>query len=1538
MGNYQRFRGDPENKLFYLLNNFMGGINTEFSDDSSNDVDFESIINFDMDKLGTLNKRGGFGELTAISEIFNTLASNKLPNIKNRTPKNLNPENENDNVVYMKLLQNDNNCFRALSGFSGENAYRKYQEMYGFQQNRFKLLMITTSLTEGVPTSSTAWLYQCYLPELEYEDGEITDTETMTISCYKTTLPVVFNWDRNLMNLETIEFYDKIYFTGNDKCLVTFDRSTSVGSDANLASAFTYSGHTFTGNSPVNSAHIPSGLEIRHIGFNVLCTDPMHSIDTQGISTNSIQGLYVCTSSNVPLLSLPLGQKFLLNVMYTGDDNGFNIEMKEGDKDLTFDIDVNSTLSATGLKVYDVKFKDVPSGEVEIKVTKLNSSSEPLDGLEPYYDYYDVAQPDKEAKAVEQLNIGDYGICEMYNRAVYYKDDTIWFSDVNSFNYVPNYNYVTLPIEPTDKITKICYFKKSYIIFTKQKIYKMTGSFGTQDFAVSPVNTSLGCHAGNTVVPIEDTLYFSSPRGLYALRSSQFVEGFENVKELDLKVKKLTSDFTKYSEELSDPAVRFNGVSERAYATRYKDKYLLFYNNYNDKGDYAAVNDLDVLAYQFDIGAYTTYRFREKPTFLFMVDNAIETLATVAQKEEYTQEDVLVNYDFDTGSIEDLSGNDNDATMVGNLSLNKGVGVDLDGIDDRIKIDKVSGNISDGFRLEIETKIDEFSACELVHLEQSSGMAYGLSGSIETDYTDQGYKATFNYKITPVENLTNVDRVEYNLVYSRDIVQESTAITGSLTYSVSDIVPEKIVSFDLSERKSVIVDSGMVNIGRNADGTYSKNWELNVKSYYISTYIQATEAYGAPVTRAGVIQGNVFAALTNSNLPDSFIPFIRLGFSTFKATLDQTGYTISYTPFVQVKEPDKVNVDRRTLILKYSYGENGGKMSTIYHTVPEIRNTTGRFEANSGTIHIDRPEEWNDLYFTGPANLTFQFNMIYYINTTLKINKFGPERTVTTLSTGKNVCELPSISRNITTYPVVGTFNISASKIVTLPINYNSHRTIILKQVRTDIVYDNLEFSISSEYGDFTLRTWDPPRTRAIIVVPGIGLKERHIWSVNIAENENGEYICSINRDNDVITSAPIDKNLLVSVDRDLNYIGSSPEFESYCDGKVYGFKIENAKTSLVNFRFNEGTGTKAYDTASLGDDPDVVRDYTFATLENGTAWIVENGINFDGESGYLELPTFNNDVIFSNGFKIEFEGTLGNINNLAKIMDFATVYNNDDMRNDNCSINISVDGNVITFNSTSASYKTYKIIENTVDLTEKHKFKIDCVDNGINGYDISFIIDGVIISTDTFNYGGIADVKRTSNFIGKSNTTTDDLLRGILNNFKITMYVSESGTATYRSALYEFDTTSTDFGRPLYLELKTKAINMKYPQHLKKLKHIFVKAIGGYDYGELFFTLYGDGYIVNDPKVYSYYLDENGTVTQEYKEIKDLTIDERMSLLGNMRLDKTKIGEGLYQTRKLVIPKKAKNFAILISGDSTDYISIESIGYVCKLGKVKES
>ena len=123
----------------------------------------------------------------------------------------------------------------------------------------------------------------------------------------------------------------------------------------------------------------------------------------------------------------------------------------------------------------------------------------------------------------------------------------------------------------------------------------------------------------------------------------------------------------------------------------------------------------------------------------------------------------------------------------------------------------------------------------------------------------------------------------------------------------------------------------------------------------------------------------------------------------------------------------------------------------------------------------------------------------------------------------------------------------------------------------------------------------------------------------------------------------------------------------------------------------------------------------------------------------------------------------------------------------------------------------------------------------------------------------------------------------------------------------------------------------------MKKLKHIFVKAIGGNKYGEFFFELYADGHRVNDPRKFYVYKDENGTLVYDYTGERIFSLDEINSVLGNIRLDETKLGEGKYQTKKLVIPKKAKNFSCRIYGNTDDYLSLESFGFVCKLGKVKE-
>lgn len=630
MGSYQTFRGNPENKLFYILNNFTGGINTEFTDDASSDVDFENIINFDVDKLGTLNKRNGFGEISGLTDFFKSwteFVSGLMPVVYNRTDANINPELNNDNIVYVKLLRNDNNIFRNLAGF---NSMNDYQDKYGFQNNSFELLIITTKNVSETSSKSTAWYVKGTIPPVEY-DGDGNRRTVCSIMNDSVDLPVTFDWDNTIGNIDTVEYFNDIWFTSNNKALVKFDRKLngfSVGDDEHfLDDAFQYIGNV---EGKDNKAYKPSILEVAEIGANLLCTNPLLDISVVSGITDSIQGVFFTTDDNKLITDfvLPVSEPVYMHVFYTGGGT-FEISAKSGDVDIPIETSVVGNMSTNTKTVYSLKFKNAPTGEVEITIKKTDSSV-----VEPYIVFYKVGQLNPKFEPIQTLNVGDCGMCFMSdNRVVYYKEDTLYFSDVNRFNYIPANNYLKLPLEPTDKITKVCYFKGVYVVFTKNSIYKIIGTWGSSDFACEPINTSLGCHAGNTVVPIEDTLYFMSPRGLFALKSSTFVEGMQNLKELDLKVKKLTTDFTVYDSQFKNLTFRYNGVSENAYAIRYKDKYILFYNNYGDTGDYAAVNNIDALVYQYEAGIFTTYRFSEKPTFYFMLDGNLETLATTKDEE-----------------------------------------------------------------------------------------------------------------------------------------------------------------------------------------------------------------------------------------------------------------------------------------------------------------------------------------------------------------------------------------------------------------------------------------------------------------------------------------------------------------------------------------------------------------------------------------------------------------------------------------------------------------------------------------------------------------------------------------------------------------------------------------------------------------------------------------------------------------------------------------------------------------------------------------
>lgn len=1465
MGTYQKYRGNPENKLFYLVDQLIGGINTDFSDDTSPDNEFESIINFNMDKRGSLFKRKGFGKLTAVSEIFNMFDS--IPTIKQATPEDPDVETLNDNVVYMKMLINDNNVFRNLSAFSGEKAYRQYQKVYGAQNNTWKLLMITTN---SYSNTSTAWIFECTLPSLKYDsEGNILDEDTIIVSSRIIDLPVLFAWNRNLCNFDTVEFFDKIYFTYNDKCLMCFDRTKDE---------FTYSGSGVEGK--INDAYKPSPMDIRKVGFNVLGDNPMYWIDYQGISTHSIQGVYLTLGSDIPLNSIPSGMKFNINIMYTGEASSFKISFKEGENAVDATVSELTTLNKTGLKVYEVAFKSNPTSEVEIKIEKDGAS------ISPYYDYYTVSIFDPETKPVKPLNIGEYGVCEMYNRAVYYKDDTIWFSEINNFNYVPNYNYVSLPIEPTDKITKIIFFKNVYIIFTRHRIYKMLNAFGNADFQVMPVNLSIGCHAPNTVVPIENELYFASYRGLYSLKSSDYRDGIENLRELDTKVKSLTSDMTMYLNELSDPAVRYNGIPEWAYAVRYKDKYMLFFNNaYGDESK--GVRDIDALVYQYELKAFSEIRFPIKPTFLFMVDNAIETFCTVKEKEEYTVEETLMEFDFETDTgdnkkVKDLSGNGFNADMIGGVRLAPGTGIKLNG-SSYIKTGVINENqnILNGFTVVAKVDVDELNNAAIYSLKQNSSTGYAESEtfSVWTNWAN-GYRGELICKTNPNYN-TLEDRIDWTFRFHRDGTgRNGKRDDGNLFYLVDNttgnrIIPATNFAFNMGGTYQD-VKTGSFTITHNSSGNYSLNWKLVFDSYYPENYDYYTNS------------GNIGDSYTDEQY-ESWSKYWWSLRMKYNASVSGNKVTLNFQPEFVTKNAGAI----------YNRSQNcyvsvDGSSDNAYVFAMPAMSTNG----NSQVVYT--PEG-------GMKSVTFTYTgskkVFIKPRFNIKITRSKTGIYYENFNVEGWYINLPTISRNTGTnwkwYSTSGDLSMSLKRIYK-----PSYREIGMYLVGNN--EHQVRLVCTSEYDSKSVT----------LTNSNYSTLGEHNWRV-VYMDYNAEVYIDGNR----FGMAKFDSRTFRNATRDNSHI-----FDGLI-GTGLSFDISTNK-KIISYKFNEGSGTSIIDNSGNKLNGAIYGNYT---------WMTEKGLEFDGSTGYLQLPMLQDDVRFSNGFTVEFEARVNKVNKNNKVFDFATSY--DTRSSKKCSISSSMvyPGNTVDMSTTSISNKTYKPTKDNADVTGRHKWKFTVQDTGKN-YFVSIYKDGELQATDYYNYGGISNVNRKSNFIGRSNNPNEGTFSGMIYNFKITINASANPVPVYIGAMYEYETTYDDFGRPMEVLLETKGINLQYPVHSKKLKNVFVKGLGGYNYNEFFFEVYSDGHLINSPRVYNCYIDEvTDQVVYDYTDVKELSFDEMISLLGNIRLGYTKFGESTYETKKMIIPCTGKNFTIKIYGESSDHLAIESLGFTFKLGKVRE-
>lgn len=552
----QPTKGNPEEKITMVSTDFSGGLNVMFSDDLVLPREMRYLENYDLDIRGEMRARKGFGRNTALSELINGA--------------NYVPFESVSEYMMVKLLENSNNTFRELSE---SDSLAQFQMTYGGTPQKLKLLFVVKLL------DSTVRYYVLSFSITNSGTGFVGKTGILPVDTR--------NVENNLMSISHGEQYNRVFFTSNDKGMIMF---------SNEDDSFKYIGDFGVGFT--NSAYKPYGLEIRRVGFNVLGDDPLTWIDNSTLTTESIQGIYLTTDSRVPVNVIPAGTKFHVNIIYTGNADDFAISFKEFDVPMEAKITKNTTLSSGGIAVYEVEFLTQPAEEVELKVI----FSSVLVELEPYIDFYRVGDVPPDAKAIEQLNLGEFKMIQMFDRMVYYKGNIIWFSEINRFDYIPNFNFLPLPIDNTDEIVKIIYFRTSYIIFTKKRIYKLLGTFDSATFSLLLVNDDLGCVAPESVCLVENELFFVSTRGLRSLKSDVFRDNLENIREFDEKVYPLVTDH------------------KLAYGFMYKDRYMLL-SNYKSNKPVVTIGQRryyipDVLRYYYKVGTYAVDNFAVKPRFI----------------------------------------------------------------------------------------------------------------------------------------------------------------------------------------------------------------------------------------------------------------------------------------------------------------------------------------------------------------------------------------------------------------------------------------------------------------------------------------------------------------------------------------------------------------------------------------------------------------------------------------------------------------------------------------------------------------------------------------------------------------------------------------------------------------------------------------------------------------------------------------------------------------------------------------------------------
>lgn len=600
MATKQSLKGSTE-KTYEIVNTFNKGYNTSVADDIMAENVFRDMTNFLPSSEGNITKRPGinryhmyelFNKLLTISKENFTLESKGTTNDKSIPDYQLNyinylytnlfeMETYTNNIIEsegstsvkftpsvlsnLTIVEDTEDLLKDLKNFENLLDFDKYDEYYKRKANLSFIVILHGEYVESLNNINTLETNAIRIIKVDIKLEKENSNNYKMIINYEVRQPYRTNTSERLpFRYEGDNIIDFTIYANNYYFMNGYDAIVKISRDIKTEYTIDSIEEIYK---DYEKIYKPTAIEVSNVGFNILSNNPLEFIDVQG-TVDAVRGVFY-TYNDEPTQIIPYNKEFKIHILTSGSgtvetpqyrpDNGETDTAINPYKTMKGTFNKDKTIfTCTGLDTInnlELKFK---KGDTDFLayVTLGNVNSTEIGAI----------------KQVSDLVLSSK-YCKVINNqlVLYGNHGYMFFSEFDNFYYFPNYNNVYAAETENESIVGISYFRQYYALFTNKRIKRMSGSFGSDDFGIYPLNDFIGCINPRSIRQIQNYIYFLSYNGIYILKQGYLGEGTENVEQLDLPI---------YRSYDSDSMLK--GYTIQNYYALYSKKDAILYNFTND--------------------------------------------------------------------------------------------------------------------------------------------------------------------------------------------------------------------------------------------------------------------------------------------------------------------------------------------------------------------------------------------------------------------------------------------------------------------------------------------------------------------------------------------------------------------------------------------------------------------------------------------------------------------------------------------------------------------------------------------------------------------------------------------------------------------------------------------------------------------------------------------------------------------------------------------------------------------------------------------